>query len=88
MIKQPAKQLDIKPPLVGLRGDGQTFKYKGFVCPSCDGRGFFEHGLGYHGSIKGEMITSDCNRCGGLGRLCADVVIRWSPDEPLIEEEV
>lgn len=80
-----ARRLNIVPPLAGLRNDGNVHKLKGFKCPSCEGRGYFENGVGYHGSEKGEVIKTDCNRCGGTGKLCADVVIRWSPDEDKIE---
>lgn len=75
------KQITINPPHNGCKNAGETFKHKGFECPSCSGRGRVVLGKGYHGSLKGETIESDCDRCAGTGLLCADVVIRWSPDK-------
>lgn len=54
-------------------------------CPSCKGVGNFKIAKGYHGSETGEFLIADCKRCNGSGRLKADVIIRWSPDEKVIE---
>lgn len=78
-MSEKVKVLKLKPPLAGLRNDGETFKYAGFQCPSCNGRGYFVQEKGYHGSACDEVETQGCFRCNGSGRLCADVVIRWSP---------
>lgn len=85
-MSETVKLLKIKPALAGLRGDGETFKYKGFECPSCKGRGYhLSEPKGYHGSALDDVEQTDCFRCGATGHLCADVVIRWSPDEKVIE---
>lgn len=80
-MSENLKQLELKPPLAGLRNDGEVRKIKGFKCPSCEGLGYFVEGFGYHGSQKGEEIRTDCFRCEGTGNLYADVVIRWTPDK-------
>lgn len=54
-------------------------------CPACKGAGNFKTAKGYHGSALDDVEKTDCFRCGATGRLCADVVIRWSPDEKVIE---
>ncbi|NDV45489.1 hypothetical protein D0T49_00280 [Paludibacter sp. 221] len=73
--------LRIKPPITGLRSDSEVFRYDAFKCPSCQGRGYFTKNNEYHGSAGDDIDITDCHRCNGTGRLCANIVIRWMPDE-------
>ncbi|MBK5719770.1 hypothetical protein JGH11_02665 [Dysgonomonas sp. Marseille-P4677] len=47
--------------------------------------GNFKTAKGYHGSAAGEFIINDCQRCKGAGELKADIIIRWTPNEPITE---
>lgn len=73
--------LFIEPKLFEPK-DAEHFKFTGMDCPSCD-----------NGNIKvfqdhlqiGAAETEKCQRCNGTGKLVADIVIRWKPDESNIE---
>lgn len=82
-MSEKIKMLKLKPPIAGLRDEGETFKYTGFRCPSCNGFGYHRKKKGYHGSAGDEVEKIDCFRCNGSGWLCADVVVRWSPGEAI-----
>lgn len=62
--------------------DAELFKFTGIDCPSCD-NGYIKMFEDYLQTSPSE--TEKCQRCNGTGKLMADVVIRWKPDEPKIE---
>lgn len=75
--------LQITPPAVSL----VTSEVKQVVktCPTCHGEGVLREAQGYHGSARDDIKETVCHRCKGFKKLRADIVIRWSPDEPKIE---
>lgn len=74
--------LQITPPVVS----SVTSELKQVVktCPTCHGEGVLRASQGYHGSDRDNKETT-CHRCKGFKKLRADIVVRWSPDEPKIE---
>lgn len=76
--------LFIEPKLMASKDEAEHFKFKEMDCPSCNGNGYHSFWIGYHGSAK-EKDSEPCQRCAGTGKLMADVVIRWKPDELKIE---
>ena len=48
----------------------------GFDCPTCCGRGNFYNEL--------EEFTYPCKRCRGTGKLRAEIIINWKPDDSTI----
>ncbi len=83
-MSRKAKVLFIEPTNLAPK-NGEVIKFTDFNCPNCHGRGFFAIGKEYHGSQKNEMIKTDCNQCEGVGKLRADVVVRWMPDKKKVE---
>ena len=73
--------LFIEPKLFEPK-DAEHFKFTGMDCPSCD-NGYIKVFEDYLQLAPAE--TEKCQRCAGTGKLMADVVIRWKPDEPKIE---
>ena len=71
--------LQIEPNDIYRANDTEEIKVIA-ECPACNGEGSFKRSNSYHGSAKDEVATSDCIRCKGSGRLKADIVIRWTPD--------
>lgn len=55
------------------------------TCPTCHGAGVIREAQGYHGSDRDNIKETTCSNCKGFKKLRADIVIRWSPDEPKIE---
>ena len=45
----------------------------GFDCPTCCGRGNFYNEF--------EETTFPCKRCHGTGKLRAEIIINWKPDD-------
>lgn len=73
--------LFIEPKLFEPK-DTEHFKFTGMDCPSCD-NGYIKVFEDYLQIAPPEI--EKCQRCAGTGKLMADVVIRWKPDEPKIE---
>lgn len=73
--------LFIEPKLFEPK-DAEHFKFADIVCPSCD-NGYIKVFEDYLQITPAE--TEKCQRCNGTGKLVADVVIRWKPDELKIE---
>jgi DnaJ-class molecular chaperone len=64
--------IEVTPPEYGNCKEGVVLS--GFDCPRCSGRGWVpDYG------IK-ETVRTGCERCGGMGRLRANVSIEWEED--------
>lgn len=75
--------LIVSPPLYEKDINGENFKFPGIECPTCEGTGNVPLPRDLLGFDPADLET--CQRCGGTGRLKADVVIRWQADETVIE---
>lgn len=74
--------LFIEPKLFESK-DAEHFKFTGMDCPSCAGDGYVKMPADFLAFDPSD--SEPCQRCAGTGKLMADVVIRWKPDEPKIE---
>lgn len=57
----------------------EEFHFIGIRCPICDGGGKVPIHADYFGMKPDDL--EDCQRCGGSGKLKADVVVNWSGDK-------
>lgn len=61
----------------------ETFKFFGFECPQCNGKGGFQYDY-YFKKFKKNLDDPDwqpCERCNGTGKLTAKVTIEWVGEE-------
>lgn len=54
----------------------ERYHFGNYTCPSCNGRGCFTEETG-----RDEFKSVACRRCGGTGKVRAEVSVRWLPDE-------
>jgi hypothetical protein len=67
--------LKLIPPQYG--NDVEKTECDGFACPHCNGNGWIKD----WGAKRDEPVVIDCDRCGGSGKLKAEVVVKWSAEE-------
>lgn len=68
--------IDVLPREGDSVNNTENFTFKGYECPCCHGRKEFYEQIGYN-----QFETTLCPVCCGKGKVKADVVIKWSPDE-------
>lgn len=75
--------LNITPESHNKENEPEVKSYSDFECPSCNGKGFFNHS-GWAAKFKKDLDDPDfveCTRCAGTGKLQAKVVIKWMPED-------
>lgn len=82
-MSQTLQLLNIMPDEHDKDNKAEVKSYSDFICPTCNGRGFFDYS-GYMQKYKKNLDDPDfveCTRCKGTGRLQAKVAIKWMPED-------
>ena len=74
-------QMFMLEPGQGLVNNSEIFRINDFKCPACSGKGLQDYS-GWSSKFKRNFDDPDeqpCERCGGSGKLTANVLVNWTP---------
>jgi hypothetical protein len=76
-MSEKQHMIKITPPKLLHVGDhAERYTFYNYRCPYCNGRKKFVHEIG-----KDEYEEIICDLCDGVGRIKADVTVKWTKDD-------